>query len=64
MNLEPLGPGAKKLLENLQAVADQFADEEVPGWIIGKPSLSELNSDLAVLSARPKPDDHAVLFTG
>lgn len=50
------------ILSDLVALQRDTADEEVPGWIIGKPTLSELNSDLAFVAARSKPDEHAPLY--
>lgn len=56
---EPLTPRANAVLQSLHDMHKAFADEDVPGWILSKPSPEEISSDLAVLSARSKPEEHA-----
>lgn len=43
-----------RLLEDLKDKREQFADTEIPGWVIGHPSLSDTDN-LVTVVARSKP---------
>jgi len=36
---------------------ERIADVDVPGWIIGQPSVAELADDLVIMVARSKPGE-------
>jgi|SRR6185437_8540831 len=50
------------VLGELTSMQEESLEQEVPGWIIRKPTLDEVNSDLALMGARSKPNDHSPFF--
>ena len=53
MNAE-LGDQVQTFLNDVSAMKELIADVEVPGWVIGKPTLSRISEDLVIVVATSK----------
>ena len=47
----------KEFLNTVSDARDAVADVDVPGWIVSKPTIAELNADIAIMVLRAKDGD-------
>jgi hypothetical protein len=64
MSDETLNPREtiEQFLADVTKMREQVADVEIPGWVIGHPSMSELTEDLVTVVARSKEGELVPFF--
>lgn len=53
---EDLPGRIKEFISTVSDVRDAIDDVDVPGWVVSKPTIAELNADIAIMVIRSKGD--------